>query len=441
MTPSGRARQIKELLGSSFWFVPLIIILAAILLATVLVIIDNQFEEELSEISGFLFSGGAESARSILSIIAGGMLGVAGTVFSITLVVLTLATSQLGPRLLRLFMHQHINQVVLGTYVATFVYCLLILGSVNSVSEVEFVPRISILMAMMLAVANIFLLIIFIHHVSVSIQADQVISDVAKNLNKTVRKLYPEKLGVDAHELEDSVDLSAYQAEYDHCIEVRSSGGGYLETIDNDYLIEWAVGEDVWMELYLRPGDFVIEGMPIARIYAKEEREDMDWTKALERHFFFGDKRTPWQDSEFAVHQMVEVAARALSPGVNDPYTAITCIDKLSAILAYLCKAQFPSPYRLDEDGQLRVVARILDFEGMLDASFNQIRQYGADSPSIIIHLMGRLVNLHQVADQPHTVRAILRHARMVHRAGQTHLKEPNDRRDLQRRYLRFQEK
>jgi uncharacterized membrane protein len=294
---------------------------------------------------------------------------------------------------------------------------------------------------MLLAVANIFLLIVFIHHISVSIQADQVIADVAENLNDTVRHLYPEKLGVDADELEDSVDLSAYQAEYDHCFEVLASRGGYLQTIDNDTLVDWAVKEEVWMELYLRPGDFVIEDMPIARMYSKKKRKDIDWSKELEKHFYLGDKRTPWQDSEFAVHQMVEVAARALSPGVNDPYTAITFIDKLTSVLAYLGKAQFPSPYRMDEDGQLRVVARTLDFEGMLDAAFNQIRQFGADSPSVIIRLMDRLVTLHQVTDQPKAMRAILRHARMVHRAGQTHLKEPNDRRDLQKRYLRFQEK
>lgn len=413
------------------------IILSMILLATLNVWLDTQFKDELAEVSRFLFSGGPEAARSILSVIAGGMLGVAGTVFSITLVVLTLATSSLGPRLLRHFMHDRVNQIVLGVYVATFVYCLLVLGTIRSEVGSEFVPRISILVAMAIAVANIFLLIIFIHHISVSIQADQVVSDVVQNLDQTVRTLYPESMGERPES--ESVDLSFYHTEYPEKQDVPCSRSGYVQSVDVDQLIPWCVHHDVWVELRVRPGDYAIRDLPIASLHAKQSLAP-EKAGQLEQFLYYGDKRTPLQDAEFAVHQVVEVAARALSPGVNDPYTAITCIDKLTSVLAYLSRAKFPVPYRQDTDGQFRVLARTLDFEGMLDAAFHQIRQFGANSPAVIIRLMDRLVTLYRIAPAGEPRKAILRHAHMVHRAGNAHLQEPNDRRDLRQRYLQFQE-
>ena len=438
MTLKSEYKNLKDYLATSFWFVPLVIIVGMILLATINVIIDTRYEIELAELASFVFSGGPESARSILSIIAGGMLGVAGTVFSITLVVLTLATSSLGPRLLRHFMHDRLNQVVLGTYVATFVYSLLVLSTIQSQQGQEFVPRLSILFGIGISVANIVLIIVFIHHISVSIQADQVVSDVTNSLDQTVRKLYPESLGRSPAE-EETVDLSFYYSEYSEKYEVPSTHSGYLQSLDVERLIPWCVENDLWLELHLRPGDYAIRSLPIATLHSKSKIEE-DRAAEMERFFYYGDKRTPVQDAEFAVHQVVEVAARALSPGVNDPYTAITCIDKLTSVLTYLVRAEFPSPYRQDADGQFRVLARTLDFTGMLDAAFNQIRQFGASSPAVIIRLMDRLVILYRVARDRPARKAILRHARMVHRAGQEHFKEPNDRRDLQQRYLQFQE-
>lgn len=439
MTLKSQYLQLKDYLSTSFWFLPLMVIFAMILMATVNVWVDTRFEEELSEVAGFLFSGGPESARSILSTIAGGMLGVAGTVFSITLVVLTLATNSLGPRLLRHFMHDRLNQVVLGAYVATFVYGLLVLGTIQSDPGEEFVPRISILFGMAISVANIFLLIVFIHHISVSIQADQVVSDVVENLDNTVRQLYPESLGQEPDSEEDSVDLSMYKTEYPETYDVPCSRSGYVQSVDVDRLIPWCVEQDVWVELHLRPGDYAVRDLPIGRVYARDTLDE-GTAQQLEQFLYYGDKRTPLQDAEFAVHQVVEVAARALSPGVNDPYTAITCIDKLTSVLAYLARAEFPAPERQDAEGQFRVLARTLDFTGMLDAAFNQIRQFGASSPAVIIRLMDRLVILYRIAPDGAARKAILRHARMVHRAGESHLEEPNDRRDLQQRYLRFQD-
>lgn len=439
MTLKSSYQHLKDYLETSFWFLPLMIILAMILLATLNVWLDTRFEDELAEVSRFLFSGGPEAARSILSTIAGGMLGVAGTVFSITLVVLTLATSSLGPRLLRHFMHDRVNQIVLGVYVATFVYCLLVLGTIRSEVGPEFVPRISILVAMAIAVGNIFLLIIFIHHVSVSIQADQVVSDVVNSLDQTVRKLFPESLGTAPDPDDDDVDLSVYHTEYPEKHQISCSRSGYVQSVDVDQLLPWCVKHDVWVELRVRPGDYAVRDLPIARLFARQALEK-EIAAELEGFVFYGDKRTPLQDAEFAIHQVVEVAARALSPGVNDPYTAITCIDKLTSVLAYLARARFPSPYRQDEEGQFRVYARTLDFTGMLDAAFHQIRQFGASSPAVIIRLMDRLVTLYRIAPEGHPRKAILRHAHMVHRAGEEHLQEPNDRRDLRQRYLQFQE-
>ena len=174
---------------SSFWFIPSLIVLIAVLVAISMIYIDNHTEMENAGVLSMIFTGSPDSARSVLSTISGAMIGVAGTVFSITLVALTLASSQFGPRLLSNFMHVKINQVVLGTYVATYVYSLVVLNTVRSNDMTSFVPRYSVLIAILAAVANIGLLIVFIHHVAVSIQADNVVADISKNLSHTIENV------------------------------------------------------------------------------------------------------------------------------------------------------------------------------------------------------------------------------------------------------------
>jgi len=251
------------------------------------------------------------------------MITVAGVAFSITIVALTLASSQFGPRLLRNFMRDTGNQIVLGTFIATFIYCLLVLRSVYSVGGHDFVPGISVTFAIALAVANVGALIYFIHHVSTSIHADRVIAAVYNELSEHIQRLFPEEL------------------------------------------LKIAEEHDMLIDLQFRPGEFIVVGTALAKVKSAEHLKE-NLVEQIASSFILGPQRTPEQDAEFAIHQLVEVAIRALSPGINDPFTAITCIDHLGSALCILTGRVFPSPYRYDEEGNLRFIAKPLTFEGIL---------------------------------------------------------------------------
>jgi uncharacterized membrane protein len=368
---------------------------------------------------------------------AGAMLGVAGTVFSITLVALTLASSQFGARLLRNFMYDRLNQVVLGVYVATFLYCLLVLRTVKSPGEGEFVPNLSVLFALLLAVGSIFLLIVFIHHISVSIQADRVIADVDEKLGKNLEKLYPIGLGEEEPVAEHETQWSELREKYPVKTAVSLDYNGYLQAVDNEGLMELAKKLDFLLKIRFRPGEFLVKDMEIAAVYSKTACEE-PVLKKIGGAFILGKVRTPTQDAEFAIDQLVEIAARALSPGINDPYTTITCIDRLCASMCYLTKARFPSAYRYDDD-QLRIVAKPVDFAGMMDAAFNQIRQFGKDSPSVLIRLMEVLVIINGFARGKTQKDAVLRHAQMVLNMAEEAFPEKNDLSDMKERYRSIQ--
>ncbi|WP_420578416.1 DUF2254 domain-containing protein [Ekhidna sp.] len=423
----------KEVLQASFWFLPLLLVIVAIGLAIGFVYLDSIIQYSPDNGLKYFFAGGVDSARSILSTIAGAMLGVASTVFSITLVALTLATSQFGSRLLRNFMHDRLNQFVLGTYIATFIYCLLVLRTVKSTAEVEFVPNISVLFAMFLALANIFLLIIFIHHIAMSIQADKVVSDISKRLHRDIHSLFPEELGKENDDdKKPLIDKIKKVLPTQSTVTCRSTG--YLQAVDEDGLMALARTHNLLIFLDNNPGDFIIEKQVLLKVYAEKECE-YDLTEKLQSVFLFGEARTPIQDAEFAVHQMVEIASRALSPGINDPYTAITCIDKLTGIMCKLATVEFPSAYRFDRDGHLRVVVKPVTFGGVMDAAYNQIRQFGAKVPSVLIRMMESFTYIHSFVQTDDQRKALQKHVKMVLETAEASQMNVSDLEDLSRRF------
>lgn len=421
-----------EELNASFWFVPILILLCAIGMASGLIYLDNRYEFVPSGFAKYLFPGSVDSARSILTITAGAMIGVAGTVFSITLVALTLASSQLGSRLLRNFMYDKLNQVVLGTYVSTFVYCLLILSAIKENESLHFVPVMSVFGALLAAVAGIILLIVFIHHISVSIQSDKVISDISDAMSKSISRLFPEDIG--HGEARPSSDLEVLKETFKCNIQVKCQKNGYLQSVDGDALMDIAKNNDWIIELKYRPGDFLVKGLIICLVHSHNECDEETAGK-INNALIIGKVRTPLQDAEFSIHQLVEVAGRALSPGVNDPYTAIACIDNLTAVLCYLAKARFPSPCRYDQEDRLRIIADSLSFRGMLNAAFNQIRQYGEGNPSVIIRLMEAMITIMRFATKKEDKKELVAHASMILRAAEKTFSEKRDLEDLKERF------
>ncbi len=421
-----------EKLKATFWFIPVVLIIISILLSFGLVYIDGLIRFPQDGLGRFLFVNSSDSARSILSTISGAMMGVAGTVFSITLVVLALASSQFGPRLIKNFMYVRLNQVVLGSYISTYLYCLLVLNVIRDGNDYTFIPSLSILVAIIAAMTNIILLIVFIHRISISIQADKVISDISDFISKQVETLFPEKIG-EENEIKENVDVSFAISGYQKRISIKSSQSGYLQYIDHETLMDIITNNDSLLELYYRPGAHLVKGIEIGLLYSNENWENDELEKIF-KQLVIGKTITSQQDLEYSIKQMVEIASRALSPGINDPYTAINCIDNLKATIVYLAQAKFPSKYRIDDGGKLRIIADTLDFEGVLDVAFNQIRQFSGRSTAVIIRLLEALTTIYKFTIIENHKKAVIKHAEMVLTMGKETIKEKNDINDMTKR-------
>ncbi len=420
-------------LRSTFWFIPVIFILFSIALALTFAYYDSQLTFPNQGLWRYILVGSASSARSILVTISAAMIGVAGTVFSITLVALTLASSQFGPRLIRNFMYDRFNQVVLGTYISTFIYCLMVLNTIKETEQFIYIPSLSILFAIMAAVGNIVLLVFFIHHISVSIQADKVISDISEAMSKNITTLFPTEFDNDQskkQEYDEDTIKKAYS--YKHGIDATHSG--YVQYIDSKPMIRLAGEFDMLIQLNFRAGDFIVNKLALGTIYTNKKIKDKLINKIRDQ-LIIGKTRTPQQDAEYAIHQMVEIAARALSPGVNDPFTAIACIDNLTSTMCYLSTVKFPPRYRCDDDGKLRLIQETLSYNGMLNASFNQIRQYAKGSPSVVIRLMDALITIDKYIEQPEYKKSVQKHATMVMNMAKEVFIEQNDIKDVEDRY------
>lgn len=420
---------------SSFWFLPTVMAGGAVALSFVGVALDERVTDWLSATWGVAFNGGAEGASSMLGTIAGSMITLAGVVFSMTLVALSLASSQLGPRLLRNFMRDTATQVVLGTFVSTFLYCLLVLRTIRRAEEVAFVPHLSVSLGVVFAVVSVGVLIYFIHHVSVSIQANEIVARVGTELIEGLERLFPEHIGQGAPEIpKKPPDVGFLHTFEREARPVESSGDGYVQFIDAEVLMALAIEEDLVIRLERRPGGYVVTGCPLVLVWPGSR--DVDQLRdQVNSAFVLGNQRTGHQDVEFTVNQLVEVAVRALSPGLNDPFTAITCVDHLGAALCRLATRDRPSPYRHDEQDQLRVIARTATFPDITDAAFNQIRQYGRSSASVVIRLLETIAMVAGFAHRQEDRAALLRHAEMVVRGAREGLPEADDRRTVEERY------
>lgn len=420
---------------SSFWFLPAILVAAATGLALVAVELDTATTDWLSQNWGWTFTGGAEGASSLLSTIAGSMITIAGVVFSMTLVALSLASSQLGPRLLRNFMRDTTTQVVLGTFIATFLYCLIVLRTIRRAEEIAFVPHLSVSLAVLLAIMSVGVLIYFIHHVSVSIQANEVVAQVAKDLNEGIEKLFPETIGKEATEVITELPSRQFMEQFEReAGSINSIGDGYLKYIDGDALMALAKKEDIIIQLLRRPGHYVVDGRPLVLVWPAEKITE-DLVSEINSGFALGNERTTGQDIEFAVSQLVEIAVRALSPGVNDPFTAVTCVDHLGSALSRIAQRDMPSSYRYDKQDQLRMITPVFTFTNITDAAFNQIRQYGRTSTAITIRLLETIAEVARFTSRTEDRRTLLRHANMIARGARGALFEYEDRQEVDDRF------
>ncbi len=422
-------------LQSSYLFVPAVIVALAIALAVIMLTLDRQGYYGVLENWGWLYTGSTDGARAMLAAIGGSTITVAGTVFSITIVALQLAASNFGPRLLRNFMKDVGNQVVLGTFIGTFIYCLLVLRTVRGDGDDynSFIPQLSVTVALALALASISLLIYFIHHASTIIQASHVISEVSAEFDRATNRLFPEKIGRGLSQ--SGRQLAQIPANFDEdAYPIKATSSGYLQVIDDDKLMHISCQHDLLVRLEFRPGKFVVQGSDLVMVYPREQ-VNQKLTKKLRDVFILGKERTEQQDVEFPILQLVEIALRAISPAVNDPFTAIRCIDRLSAGLSRLARRDFPSPYRYDDNDKLRVIVQPVTFAGLTDAAFNQIRQYSTSDVAVTIRLLEAIATIARYTQNQTDRAALRRHAEMIGRDSCQGVSEELDKQDIEKRY------
>ena len=391
-----------------------------------------QFGESL------LYSGGVDGARALLGAIAGSIISVAALASSIAITALALASGQFGSRLLRNFMDDRGFQITLGTFNGTFLFCLVILRSTRSAEEGGGgVPQISVTVALMLAVACVFLLIYFLHHMARAIQAPYVIADAAKDLNQEIERLYGksvEKKAAAAPDRRREIEESELP-DWDEGFDIEADDEGYIKAVNYDRLLKIATQHDRSFKLAFRAGNWVGPGDTLATVWPPIS--PVAYEEKLRGCFILGRDRSSVQDPEYGINQLVEVASRALSPGINDPFTAMTCLDYLGAALNHVLRCDIPSPYLLDDERKLRVVVSHVTFPGLCDASFNMIRQFGADSPAVMIRMLETLARVGAKCHTEAQREAVAEHARLARDEALKQTSIDRDVSDIENRYAR----
>ncbi len=420
--------RIWTYLRSSLWFIPALMVASAIALAVGLIEADARVSGELFQGWPRLFGAGADGSRGMLTAIASSMITVAGVTFSITIVALSLASTQYTPRILRNFMSDRANQAVLGTFVGIFTYCLVVLRTIRGGDEGRFIPSLAVAFGFVLALVGVGVLILFIHHVATSIQASHVISSVADETTRAIERLFPEELDEGAEE-----DATSAPPGWDEAgtewLEVPALKTGYIQDVDAEALLGFARGRGVVARMERRIGEFVTEGTPLVSLSAGG-RPDERATEELNDIFTINHTRTVEQDAAFGIRQLVDIALKALSPGINDSTTATTCVDYLSSILSVLARKRVESRYRAD-GGELRVIAVGPTYAGLVAASFDQIRQNAEGNVAVLARMLGAVERLASGTGSPLRRQVLARHARLVAETAERSVEPEYDRSQL----------
>lgn len=384
--------------AGSLWFLPAIMVLCAVLLAVLLVDLEPR-QVDLGKLFPRLFGAGAEGARGMLAAIAQSMITVAGVVFSVTLVALSLTASQYSPRVLRTFMADRPTQLVLGTFVSAFAYCLTVLRTIRGGEDGSFVPALAVLGGFVLAFAGIGVLVYFIHHLAASIQASAILERIAAVTLRAVDDLFPEQLGAPA---EDGAALAALGERW---TAVPAVASGYIVSVQEKALLAFAAKRERVVRMERGIGEFVIEGTPLVSLQGDAPASEAD-RAALDRCYALQAERSVEQDAAFGLQQIVDVGVKALSPGINDTTTAVMCIDRLTEILARLARRRIESPLRRD-DGRIRVVAVGPTFASLVGLAYAQLVEDAPGKRVVLERLAWSLAQVRSLAGDA-TRRAVL---------------------------------
>ncbi len=396
-----RLANTRDAFKSQLWPIPTIAVVAALLLGLGLPELDSAVSGHLSgRVSSVLFGGDADAARSLLGVIASSLITVTALTFSLTVVTLQLASSQFSPRLLRTFTSDQFVQATLALFLATFTYSLTLLRAVRSVGDsgqTEFVPQFAVTLAFLLAVASVLALVLFLAHLTAQIRVETMLRNVHRDASRTMRAVLPERDGVDG-------DQSPWPRPPLDALQLFAQDCGFLTSIEEIDLVEVAVDEGAQLSLNVYPGSFLVEGTPVGAAWPvsggrfdKETAERVSDLVAGCLHT--GSERTASHDVGYGLRQLADVANKALSPGINDPTTAIHALGHISAHLCDLSDRDLGAQLLRDGDDQVRVTMHRPDLAAYIDLGISQPRRYGAADPQVMEKIFQVLLDLsHRVA-------------------------------------------
>jgi uncharacterized membrane protein len=426
----------------SLWFLPGVLTLGAIILAVVTIQIDVADVLPTAPLGVWLFSSTASGARGVLSAIASSFITVTGVVFSITIVALQLASTQFTPRILRNFTADRANQLVLGIFIATFTYALLVLRVVrgeedgltpedleqareSGQSVTAFVPHLSVTVAVLMAVVGIGFLIYFIDHAARSVQASVIIDRVTSDALRTLDRRLPVEVG-EAGDLSEEDATPMAQGTV-----ITSNRSGYVQGVDDESLMRLLHADSLTIRLEPPVGAYVLPGAALATVWpaGSSAREDVEAT--IRSAFVLGHERTNHLDVELGIIELADIAVKALSPGVNDPTTAILCLDRLAEILLAAGRREPPVEVRRAPDGNGTLILPRVEFAGLVKTALDEIRHYGVENPRFATAFLERMGDLGDLLPRDRRT-PIARQAAALLRCARRAISEESDLREVE---------
>ncbi len=408
--PRQVVRISKDALRSQVWPLPTIGVVLAVLAGVLLPQLDKEVGGSIPDgLKDYLFGGGAEAARSVLNAIASSQITVTSLTFSLTVVTLQLASSQFSPRLLRTFSRDRFVHVTLAMFLATFTYALTVLRTVRTSTDGQdvFVPQISVTFAFLLVLASVIGLVLFLAHLAREIRVETMLKKVHSDASGTLRDLLPPRGETRAPgEGLPTPPIDAWP--------LLAPSSGFLTSVDDQRLMETAVKNGVVVWLDHQPGGSLIRGTPMGAFWpcdgaeaASDPDERSRLHDAIAAAVQTGFERTPVQDVAFGLRQLTDVASKALSPGINDPTTAVHALDHSSALLCELIGRELGSRVMKDDDDRARVVLRRPDLADLLELALSQPRSYGAADPLVLGRIASLLSEVGWTVTEPHERRVV----------------------------------
>jgi uncharacterized membrane protein len=388
--PERRSRLsvLRDAVDTALWPVPIAGVVVAIALGFVLPGLDVVLDDGLPPgVRGFLFSGDAGAARTVLSAVGGSLITVTSLTFSLTVVTLQLASSQFSPRLLRTFSRDPFVHWTLALFLATFTYSVMVLRTVRDggQSVAEFVPQISITAAVVLTVASVVVLVLFLAHLARQIRVETMLDDVYEDSVETVQRVLLRRP-------EDPSTTLVAPTPPTETRPIVSAKSGFLVSVDEQDLLDAACSAGAVILVEGFPGGSVVKGTPVGKSWplagtplSQADQQRFDDRVAAAIHA--GPERTAAQDVAFGLRQMTDVVTKALSPGINDPTTAVHALGHISALLCEMLDYELGPKLLDDEQGRVRVVLERPDLGDLLNSAVAQPRRYGKGAPNVLARI------------------------------------------------------